>query len=72
MFEILFRTSEQGKSRSGRVLKMVSERTTGSNIANLINQPAEEIDVEEDVFAIVEIQLMSLDHDLAHRVRGGT
>ena len=37
----------------------------------LCNWPAEEIDIDEDIFSVVEIQLGRFDHDLPHRVRRG-
>ena len=36
-----------------------------------MDPPAEEIDVEEDVLAVVEVQLGGFDHDLANRLRRG-
>ena len=38
----------------------------------LAHAPAEEVDVEEDVLAVVEAEFRRLDHDLAHRVGRGT
>jgi len=32
-------------------------------------QPGKEVDVEEDVFSVVEVQLVCGDHYLTHRVR---
>jgi len=28
--------------------------------------PVEKVDVDEDVFAVVEVELMNFDHDIAH------
>lgn len=58
---------------------LVVELTTGvhQHVQKKINNlkhylPAEEVNVEEDVLAIVKAKICRLDHDLAHRVWRGT
>jgi len=34
-------------------------------------RPGEEVDAEEDVFTVVEVELVSCDHNFSHGVRRG-
>ena len=50
------------------VRRIDKDRNDDNDVWNEKYKRAEEIDVDEDVFAVVEMQLSSFEHDLTDRV----